>query len=425
MSSPSRGDSEWRSGWPVVFSAAVCVGLPVMGTYTFGVFSPELKKEFGWTSAQLAALFLINPLTYGISSPFVGGAIDRYGARRLALIGMALGALGVAALGVIIGPSYFSYLFAWVLLALLLLPAGMIVWVSGVVRRFDRQRGLALALALCGTNIMGGILAPAARLLIDAFGWRRAYGALGLGFGGIALLVAYLFFRDAPSGGRSRVTREQASGPGLTLRAAMATRQYRLLAPALLLGGGGSVSLFVQLAPIMASHGASPLAAASLTTLAAASAAGGRILTGALLDRVPGPPVAAAMMAGAATGAAMLAFSPVHGIGPIALYGGPVLIGAAVGAELDLVSYLSARYFGLRNFGLIYGTLFAFHLCGQGVGPLLIGWGFDRTGSYQSALSVGALMLAASACLMALLGPYREFDAAVSSPDCDNPARTG
>jgi len=89
-----------------------------------------------------------------------------------------------------------------------------------------------------------------------------------------------------------------------------------------------------------------------------------------------------------------------------------VLMGLAQGAEFDIMAYMVSRYFGLRAFGEIYSYAFAAFTLGGVIGPLLMGVGFDLTGSYR--LVLGTLVVAAlmAAGLMSRLGPYRLWEPA-------------
>ena len=83
-----------------------------------------------------------------------------------------------------------------------------------------------------------------------------------------------------------------------------------------------------------------------------------------------------------------------------------IFIGLAGGAEFDLVAYMTSRYFGLRHYGKLYGILFSSVIAGAALGPLMFGFGFDMTGSYQAVLlTVTGLFLVGSASQL-LLGPY-------------------
>ena len=71
--------------------------------------------------------------------------------------------------------------------------------------------------------------------------------------------------------------------------------------------------------------------------------------------------------------------------------------------------YLVSRYFGLRAFGEIYAYIIMAYTLGGVVGPLLMGVGFDLTGSYRVVLSLFVVATLAAAGLMLGLGPYRTW----------------
>jgi cyanate permease len=62
-----------------------------------------------------------------------------------------------------------------------------------------------------------------------------------------------------------------------------------------------------------------------------------------------------------------------------------------------------------------------FYACaatGSGVGPVIMGEGFDRLGSYQAVLVAFEVGLAIAAFLMSRLGPYRyAVDAGTTAPE--------
>lgn len=86
---------------------------------------------------------------------------------------------------------------------------------------------------------------------------------------------------------------------------------------------------------------------------------------------------------------------------------GAFLVGLGLGAEVDIIAYLASRYFGLRSFAEIYSLVFgAFALAGA-FGPLMMGAGFDYTGSYRAPLVAFFAATLVAAALMTRLGPYR------------------
>jgi MFS family permease len=92
---------------------------------------------------------------------------------------------------------------------------------------------------------------------------------------------------------------------------------------------------------------------------------------------------------------------------PSLLFAGAFLIGLGLGAEVDFIAYLTSRYFGLRAFGKIYGLIFAAFALSGALGPLIIGIGFDRTGSYRAPLLGFFFARVLATALMTQLGPYR------------------
>jgi MFS family permease len=85
------------------------------------------------------------------------------------------------------------------------------------------------------------------------------------------------------------------------------------------------------------------------------------------------------------------------------------LIGLAAGAETDLVAYLTARYFGLANYGRLYGLQYSVFGFASGISPFLFGKVFDLTGSYQPILHVAAVLFVCGAVALLMLGRYPVF----------------
>ena len=129
----------------------------------------------------------------------------------------------------------------------------------------------------------------------------------------------------------------------------------------------------------------------------------GRVATGYLLDRFFAPHLAAVFFGGAAAGIGVLWMSN----STATVLVGAFLVGMGLGAEVDIIAYLVSRYFGLRYFGEIYGLAFGAFLLAGALGPLVMGAGFDLTGSYSAPLAALFISASVAAVLMTQLGPYR------------------
>ena len=81
-----------------------------------------------------------------------------------------------------------------------------------------------------------------------------------------------------------------------------------------------------------------------------------------------------------------------------------MLVGLAVGAEVDVLAYLTGRYFGPRHFSRIYGSCYGIYSLSGGVGPVLVSMVVERGGGYPAALALLAAVLA-GCCLLLLRFP--------------------
>jgi MFS family permease len=404
--------SEWREGWGVVLASAICMVIPALNGYTIGVLSPAIAAEFGWSSAQVMAPYTISAVLSGLAAPFAGKAVDRFGARKVGLAGIALFMLAYLGIGLLSSASFPAYLAVWFGASLLLAPAGVITWTLGVASQFTTQRGLALAAALCGTSLMGAIAAPVASALLQSAGWRAAYVTMALGFGLLTFAAAFMLFR-VNSGAASTMgpsdgppTSSPVPVPGLSFRQALRTREYWMLAVMLLLTGGGMAGMLLHLSPIMLEMGLAPISAAFMVSVAALTAVPSRLLCGLLLDHVFAPLIGIVIFLSATAAVAVLLFAP-PGISSGIF--AAILFGVMIGAEIDLIAYASSRYFGLRQFGVIYGTLYAAFTIGQGIAPPLVGHIHDTSGSYGPALMLLGGCFLCGALIMPFMGRYRDF----------------
>ena len=87
---------------------------------------------------------------------------------------------------------------------------------------------------------------------------------------------------------------------------------------------------------------------------------------------------------------------------------GVILLGLTLGAELDLVAYLTSRYFDLNRFGLLFGVIGALITLAGGAGPWVVSLVYDHAGSYRPVLLAAFPMCLAAAALFVSLQPYRD-----------------
>lgn len=155
---------------------------------------------------------------------------------------------------------------------------------------------------------------------------------------------------------------------------------------------------------ILAEHGFSAVQAASLTPLIGPSVIFGRLASGWLMDRIWAPLVAMVLLVLPTGACLVLAHGPLSDAGAVAAI---LLIGLAAGMESDLVAFLVARYFGLKNYASIYGLIYVFYGPAGAVAAATFGWAYDRTDSYAAILTVSAAILVVGGLSFLTLGRYR------------------
>ncbi|NIM71392.1 MAG: MFS transporter [Xanthomonadales bacterium] len=192
---------------------------------------------------------------------------------------------------------------------------------------------------------------------------------------------------------------------GLTLAQALADWRFWLLAfifVPLSFAIGGPIP---NLETLLESKGFGIGQAIVLASMVGYAVFAGRLIGGYLLDHIWAPLLACVMLMLPA--ASMLMFqapSPTYLEIAIAV----TLLGVAAGIEYDLIAYLVSRYFGIRNYAAIYGTLYAFFALGAGFGPAVYGWAFEATGSYDDIMMWSMYAFIFCSLALLLLGRYRD-----------------
>ena len=400
-----EGDAgaEWRQHWPVVLAACAGVAVSTINTYSLGVFMQPLEQEFGWTRAEISTGHAIAAIATIILAPFLGAAIDRFGPRRIGLFGVSALCVLTALLSRA-GPDIASWNAIWTALALMnifILPS---IWTAAVASFFSAGRGFAFAVVLCGSGLASIVTPILAYQLIENFGWRIAYVGLAGIWAAVVLPLLVLFFTSKTDLARRAPRAAGQTQPAINpLRSGLISPRFLQLAVATLLIASVVVTLAVSLVPVLSSNGLTRAEAAGAASLLGFASIAGRLTSGYLLDRVEGRFLAAFAVSMPIIACAILIVAP--GSVPAAT-AAVLIIGVALGAELDLVAYLTSRYFKVENFGLLFGTLTGVTTLAAGFGPLAINGVYDNTQSYLPALWAAFPMCALSALLFFLLGPY-------------------
>lgn len=228
---------EWRLHGKIAPACFAGNMLIATHNYTLGAMIHPLEQTFGWSRAQIAMGPMLPSLAAIAIAPFVGLLIDRVGPRRVALVGVPAYCAAMAALG-LAGPSIVSWWALYMLVGLASLLIFPTVWTSAINSRFDRNRGLpiAIAAALTGTGVSAALMPIIATLLIGELGWRAAYASVALtSFAIVFPLVYWLFDRRDDRRADSSPTGLHEPAQAGALNRAFLSRAYLKLAVAALI----------------------------------------------------------------------------------------------------------------------------------------------------------------------------------------------
>ena len=375
--------------WIVVAVAAVLLAV-VMGQTVNGVsaFFGPLEAEFGWTRADTSLVNAAGLVGLAIGGIFMGFLADRLPIRKVILFGAIVSAgSGLAA-------SQASSLWQFCLLFLLsgAFGAGALFGplFALVGAWFRTGAGLAIGLVSAGQAIGQGGMPLLNSLLIDAFGWRTAFAAVGAGSFLFVVPLA-LLVRPAPA---------QPAGPAASAAPIAAQAQaLPLIAAAVLLCCSLMSVPLVHLLPLIQSCGAAAPEASGAVLLMMISAIGGRVAFGRLADRigpVPAYLIASGWQTALVFGFVLMSdiglfylFAPIYGFG----YGGVMTCVLATVREAVPADRRASRT----------GLVMAFAWSGHGIGGYFGGALYDMTASYDLSFLAAATAGGVNLILLAIL----------------------
>ena len=369
------------------------VGLALYGLPLYYDF---MVREFGWSRTQVTSGNALSKLIIGPLFGFLAGwIIDRFGPRRIMLVGILMAG------GALIGLGGMSAL--WMFYAFYLLNA--IGYVCGgplpnqvlLSQWFKEGRGKAMGFAYLGIGVGGALVPWLSYWMVQWWGWRGALRGLGV-------LIIVLAWPMAWFAKEARVEGAAAGGAGSAgvapLRAVFRRPAFYLLAfgsmcsIAAVGGANQHLKLFMSL-----DAGYSQGDAARIISLVLGFSIAGRLLMGWLADRIPKKHVmlivyllvaaAIPLLFFASSGAAMSLFAAIFGIG--------------LGGEYLIIPLMAAELFGVGVLGRVMGIIVTADGVAEAVSPMLVGYLRDVTGSYRAGFTWLIVVALVGAAAIALL----------------------
>jgi len=395
-------------GWRVVAAAFAILFTAYGAQYCFGIFFAALLDEFRWSRAGLSGVFSVYAFAYCLTGFPAGHLTDRWGPRAVITAGAVL--LGAGLAGMALVRHLWEPYVVYGIVGGLGMGTAYVPCHSTVVKWFARRRGLAVGAASTGASLGTFALPLIAHRAVAAFGWRAAYVILGVGVFATLALAATVMRRDprsiglSPDGDDGMTTASDAASP------APWTLQRAISVPAFWLIGGAFTATWlavfvplVHLVPFARDLGYDAGTGAWLVSAVGGGAVAGRLLMGAVSDRIGRRLTIVAAMTLQAL--AFGGFATVRDLP--ALAGTAVAFGFSYGAVSALFAAIVGDLFGPERAGSLVGFLFALAGSLAAWGPLVAGLVFDSTGGYALVFHGAAAANILAAVLVSLASTPR------------------
>jgi MFS family permease len=390
--SGNRSSSDPRQAYQAAATAFVVL-FCIVGVALWGLpfYYDFMVQQFGWTRAQVTSGNALSKLVVGPIFGFLAGwVVDRFGPRRVMMIGILMAGVALVGLGWAssLGMFYFFYLFN----ALGYVCGGPLPNQVLLTRWFDRSRGKAMGFAYLGIGIGGAAVPWISHALVQHFGWQTALRILGLSIVVVSLPMA-MALQELPGARTSAVSIKSASPkPAFKDASFYLLTLGSMCSIAAVSGTQQNLKLFLSLDRHFTQRDA-----AGVLSLVLAFSIAGRLIMGWLADRFPKKYVMLLTYLLVAAGIPLLFLGTTRPV----LYISAAVFGIGLGGDYMIIPLMTAEIFGVEILGRLLGVILTAGGVADAAAPWLIGRLRDTTGSYFDSciVLVGMALLGGLAVL--------------------------
>lgn len=383
--------------WAIVIACFILMASSVGITQNcFNLFSIEIMNELKFTASQVQVMNTIATLMTMVSALVVGTVFNKFSMRR------AMPVYAICLTG-----GFFLYSTVNSLAQLYILSAlvgfgrgGVAVVPCGLLMNnwFKEKRGFATGIALAGSTAGGFVFVRIANAIIASMDWRRAYMVLGVMAAVLIIPTVIFVIREKPEDKGLRpygatdedtASAVKAEFTGICSKKFLKTSAFWMLGitffliSAINMGLQNNVSIYLTM-----QKGQTRELAADVASILLLSQVVGKILLGSIYDKK-------GVKFGSAYGCVVFLLSIVT----IMLAGNKafaIIFGVIVGLALSMTTctppLLTSLAVGRREYSSIYGLLNAFATAGVALGPVIAGFIYDHTESYDLAWIIFAVV---------------------------------
>jgi len=396
--------------WIVVAGFVTLTMSNGLAWYGFSVLNTPVADEFGWSRSEAALGFTFLAVAMAVMSPFVGRLTDNRGPRQVMIIGTVVLSLSLLLLSKT--SSLWNYYLLHLSLGMAMALLGPVPISVIISNWFHRLRGTMQGISFIGIGFGGVVFGPlTGNYLIPNFGWRGAYLVTGLLSAIIMTLVIIFLVKNHPrdkgltpyGAEATEITDNNESEPvkipGLTLKKVLGMSAFWLIALTFGIYGIGLTGSIQNLVSIVTSQEFTAGQAAFVIGIIGLFSAAGKFAFGYLSDKID--PKYNTAIAYALTGLSLITLALARSIHHLWLYG--ILVGVGMGGWAPNTAALTANYFGLKQYGVILGTIHLVFMSAEAAGPALVALAFERGATYNSILIILSILCAVAIPLIIII----------------------
>jgi len=414
-------------GWIILAISFITMVLTYGARNSFSVFYVEILDEFGWSRANTAGIFSISIITYGITAPFAGALVDKFGSKRVLLTGGIILTLAIMLCSKA-NTIYHFYLLFGVVSAIGHSLIGYPAILPLLSNWFVLKRGMVFGILASGWGVSFLAIVPLVQYLTAKFGWRTSFLLIGILMGAILLPLIAIFSHHRPEDmnllpdGAHLLKKEKLTSrwaqnaikinkkwvnTSWTLKKAMQTYQFWLIFLTFFcIFGLVENFIVVHQIALMRDAGLSNTLTSSVIAFWGIMLFLGTLGGGFLSDKIGREKTFTLGCLFSILGLFILLLLE-KGLHNRISYFYAFFFGLGMGINGPVLGAVIADMFQGKNFGRINGFIVLGFGLGGLIGPWFGGFIFDTTGSYSAALKIAIPIVCVAFILLWIAAPRK------------------
>jgi MFS family permease len=351
-------------------------------------------EDFGWSRATVTSGNAFGKVIIGFLGFIAGWFIDRYGPRRLMLLGILLG--GAALIGLSMMTSLWHFYFFYLLSVLGYMCGGPLPNQVLISRWFRKARGKAMGIAYLGIGVGGMLVPQIAKWLNIKFGWHQALMMLGI----LMIIISFPMAWFVKENREDLVLEDKQREANISLKGILKSWPFYLLVIGSMCSIGAvsgtsqNLKLFFRFDLNFTQE-----QSANIMSLVLGASVIGRLLMGWLADRWPKKFVMILIYALVASSIPLLYYATTPGV----IYIFAFIFGIGLGGDYMIIPLMAAELFGVRVMGRVMGIVLTVDGLAEAFAPMFVGWLRDHSQSYASGFATLIVLAAIGTIAVTML----------------------